>query len=628
MRTILISIACFLFSNIFSQEITEKEVKTEVNNVTVFIEGAQITRKKNVEVLSGITALKFVNLSPFIDAKSVQVKAIGEVTVLSVNHQQNYLDKSAKLKEIDELQQKDKLLDDKINLENAYLSIIKEELDFLKQNRTIGGTYQNLNLTNLKEIADYYSAKLTSLKLKEIERNKSLEELKKQKTDISRQIVALTNRSEYPTGEVMVKLEAKKATMVSLEVSYVVSNASWFPTYDIRAKNINEPVQLVYKANVRQDTKEEWKNVKLRFSSSNPNSTGVAPELKVYYLNYNTLPPSYNRNTGMVRGRVVDASTNEPLIGVSVLVQGTTIGAVTDVNGNYSIVTPNNAVSLLFSYLGYSTQNLPITNANMNVTLAQDLKTLDEIVVMGYGTKKETSDALQGRVAGVDVSSKRSVKIRGTNSFSLPLVQMEKQTTVDFEIKTPYTIKSDNKNYTIDMEAYDLPASYKYYCVPKVDKDAFLIAYLVDWEKYNLLEGEANIFFEDTYVGKTILDVKNAADTMSISLGRDKSISVNRQKVKNFTTKQFLGSKKEETRAWNITVKNNKSQKVDMILLDQVPVSTLEEIEVNVQKTSGAQHNNETGEIKWDFSLEPGTKKDLELNYSVKYPKNRVLVIE
>jgi hypothetical protein len=47
-------------------------------------------------------------------------------------------------------------------------------------------------------------------------------------------------------------------------------------TYDIRAKNITEPIQLIYKANVHQDTKEEWKNVKLRFSSSNPNTSGVA----------------------------------------------------------------------------------------------------------------------------------------------------------------------------------------------------------------------------------------------------------------------------------------------------------------------------------------------------------------
>ena len=628
MKTILILLACFLYSNIFSQEITEKEVKTDVNGVTVFLEGAQVVRKKSVDLMSGITLLKFVNLSPFIDAKSVQVKAVGEVTVLSVNHQQNFIDKSSKLAELTELQQKDKALDGKINLENAYLSVIKEELEFLKQNRSIGGTTQNINVNNLREVNNYYSTKLTELKLKEIERNKTLEELKRQKADINNQIGSLTNKSEYPTGEVLVKIESKKQTKVNLEVSYVVNNASWFPSYDIRAKSITEPVQLIYKANVRQDTKEEWKDIKLRFSSSNPNSTGVAPELKPYFLNYNTLPPVYNRSISMVKGRVVDAETNEPLPGVCVNLLGSTIGTISDANGNYSIVVPNGNAALSYSSVGYTTETLPAASSQMNIKLTPDIVALDEVVVTGYGVmkKKDISGALQGKTSGVALENK--IKIRGTNSLSVPLVQVEKQTTVDFEIKTPYTVKSDNKNYTIDMETYDLPATYKYYCVPKVDKDAFLIAYIVDWEKYNLLEGEANIFFEDTYVGKTLMDVRNATDTMNISLGRDKSISVNRQKMKDYTTKQFLGSKKEETRAYNITVKNNKSQKIDMVLLDQIPVSTSEEIEVTAQKISGAQRNTETGEIKWEFSLEPSSKKDFELNYSVKYPKNRSLVIE
>ena len=98
------------------------------------------------------------------------------------------------------------------------------------------------------------------------------------------------------------------------------------------------------------------------------------------------------------------------------------------------------------------------------------------------------------------------------------------------------------------MEFYDLPAFYQYYCVPKIDKDAFLIANIVDWEKYNLLEGEANVFFEDTYVGKTLMDVRYASDTLEISLGRDKKVSVNREKIKDFTNKQFIGNNKEETR--------------------------------------------------------------------------------
>ena len=213
--------------------------------------------------------------------------------------------------------------------------------------------------------------------------------------------------------------------------------------------------------------------------------------------------------------------------------------------------------------------------------------------------------------------------LRDGGGLPVPTTQKLNQTSVDFEITAPYSVKSDNRNYAVDMEFYELPAMYQYYSVPKIDKDAFLIAGIVDWEKYNLLEGEANVFFEDTYVGKTLLDVRYASDTLEISLGRDKQISVDRQKIRDFTTRQFLGNRKEETRAWKTTVKNNKAQEIQMIILDQVPVSTLEEIEVNVQNTTGGKQDPQTGEIKWEFTLKPAATRELELKYSVRYPKNR-----
>ncbi len=405
-----------------------------------------------------------------------------------------------------------------------------------------------------------------------------------------------------------------------------MNNAGWFPSYDIRAKNINEPVQLIYKANVKQDTKIDWTNVKLKFSSADPNVSGVAPELQTYYLNYNTLPPTYKIKTNMIRGKVT-GSDGEPLPGANIMVEGTTIGTVTDMDGNYTLTIPNGSSQLTYSFIGYNSQTKPVYGEVMNVSLQEDLVALDEVAVVGYGGADKELTALSGRVPGISVK-KDKFKIRGASSLAIPTAQIENQTTVDFEIKTPYTIKSDNKNYSVDMEFYDLPAFYQYYCVPKIDRDAFLIANIVDWEKYNLLEGEANVFFEDTYVGKTLLDVRYASDTLEISLGRDKKVSVNREKIKDYTNRQFIGNKKEETRAWKTTVKNNKSQEINMIVLDQVPVSTVEEIEVNVLNISGAKHNNETGEIKWEFKLKPADKKEFELRYSVKYPKYRSLVIE
>lgn len=629
MKTIIVLFLSLIVSNLSSQSIAEKEVKSEVKEVTVFLEGAQVVRKQSIDMTKGQSIIKFVGLSPYIDAKSIQVKAGGELIVLSVNHQQNYLDKIEKSAELVDLEKKLAKVDEEINIENTYLSIIKEELAFLQENRNIGGKNEQVSVSNLQLASKFYSEQLTSLKMKQIERIKVLTKLNEQKEDLQNQIKLLTNKKSYPSAEVLIKVDAKQSGKHAIELSYMVGNAGWFPSYDIRAKNIDEPIQLIYKANVKQDTKEDWKDVKLKFSSAKPNVSGVAPELQTYYLNYNTVPPVYKLSANSVRGKVMDVN-GAPLIGASVVVEGTTIGTVTDMEGNYSITIPQNAGQLTFTFIGFITKTLPINNNLLNVTLVEQSEALEELAVYG---SRSVDDALQGKIAGMDVNS-ANIRIRGISSSNkavnqiVPAVQVENQTSVDFEIESPYTIASDNKNYVVDMAYYNLPAIYKYYAVPKIDKDAFLIAHIVDWEKYNLLDAEANVFFEDTYVGKTLMDVRFASDTLEISLGRDKKVSVNREKIKDYSSKQFIGSKKEEVHSWETTVKNNKNQAINMIILDQIPVSTNSEIEVKPLEITGGKRTEETGEIKWELELKPNESKDLELRYSVRYPKNRNVVVE
>lgn len=621
-KYVLFVVLCLFFSKMFSQDIIDKKITTHVSEVTVFLEGAQITRKKTIAINRGVSVLKFSDLSPFIDAKSIQVKANGNITVLAVNHQQNFLDKLDKEKELVDLENKLKDVDDKILLETTYLQILTEELAFLNENRTIGGKNETLSVLNLKEASVFFGSKLTALKIKEIERNKTLKVLTEQRRDVTHQINTTSGKKEFPNGEILVKVDAKNNATVDFELSYVVGNASWFPTYDIRAKNVNEPVELIYKANVKQDTKISWDDVKLNLSSANPNISGVAPELKTYFLNYNTRPPIYNRTTNSVEGVVFDED-NQPLPGASVIVKGTTIGTTTDFDGRYTLTIPNNESALTFSYLGYLSQTKAIQSEVLNVQMEEDSASLDEVVVVGYGRTKKNksiSEVLSGKAAGIQVKT--------SGSLAIPTVQTENQTTVDFEIKTPYTIKSDNKSYSVDIDAYNLSALYQYYCVPKIDKDAFLMASISNWEQYNLLEGEANIFFEGTYIGKTLLDVRYATDTLQISLGRDKNINVKREKVNEFISKKFIGSKKEESRGWDISVKNNKSQAINMLIYDQVPVSTLEEIKVDVLEISGAKQDAESGEIKWEFTIDPNENKTFSLKYLIKYPKSRNLIIE
>jgi hypothetical protein len=615
-----------------AQEKKDILLKTDVSEATVFIKGAQVVRKTTANFPAGKSTVRFTNLSPYIDAKSVQIKVDGEVMVLSVNHQQNYNDTVKQTVEIEKLRKQLIDLNEKIRLEQTNKEIIAEELTFLRENKKIGGN-DGVEFNNLKATSTYYGERVSTLKLREIEVDKKMKSLSEEKSALEREMSVSGIKTAEPTGEVILAIDCKTAVRVPVELSYYVNNAGWYPSYDIRAKNISEPIELTYKANIMQNTKEEWKNIKLKVSSTNPNSGNVAPKLKTYFLNYHIQPPRYDANklANQVRGKIMDTS-GEPVIGASVMIKGSTIGTMTDLDGNFSLSIPANGGNLVVSYLGMKSKTAPISGDVMNIYLEEDNVVLEEVVVAGYGT--QIAEALAGKTAGIRVRGTGSYKEQPQNipppviNVPLPVVQVENQTSVEFEIKTPYTILSENKNTTVEMERYSLPAGYEYYCVPKVDKDAFLLANISDWEQYHLLEGEANIFFENTFVGKTILDVRYMSDTLNISLGRDKNVSVQREKMKEYSAQKFLGNKTEVLRDWKITVRNNKRQSISMVLFDQIPVSTTQEIEVNAENLSGGTLDNENGEVKWKFTLQPSQKSELGLRYKVKYPKGRTLTVE
>lgn len=606
-----------------AQELAEQEISTDVNKVSVFFENAQISRIADAKVKPGKTLLKFVNLSPYIQPKSLQAKVNGGVTVLMVNHQLNYMDNLGKSNELIGLEKQYQSVTDEIENEQAHMYVIDEEILFLQQNRNIGGKNQELSVSNLKEASQFYSSRLTTLKLDRIERQKKVTDLNVKRQNIERQVSVLSVKKEFPSGEVLISVDSKSDETIHIELSYLVDNAGWFPGYDVRAKSINDPLEITYKANVHQDTKVDWKNVELVLSSNNPTLSGSAPELSTYYLYYGSVPPVYTSVINEVSGIVLDTYGN-PLPGANVVVTGTTIGTVADMNGHFSMAVPSGINSLMFTYIGFVSQEVPIRNSVMNVYLEEEIMALNEIVVTGYDAEYESDalPALRGTVAGVEVKKSKS------GSLALPTVQQENQTSVEFRIDMPYTIKSDNRNYVVNMTTYEVPATYEYYCVPKIDKDAFLMGYVTDWEKYNLLEGEANIFFEDNYIGKTILDVRHIKDTLSVSLGRDKGVQVNREKIKDLTSQRIIGTKKEESKAWRFSVRNTKAQEIHLVILDQVPVPTLNEIELDVKDLSGGKWNKETGEIRWELDLDSKTNRDVELKYAVKYPKYQNLILE
>jgi hypothetical protein len=617
---------CLIALTITTYAQSQKDIASEIKNVTVYQQGAQISREGSVSIPKGKTTLLFKGLPSKISPESIQAKATNEVMIISVKHSLDYLNKTIVNKEITTLNNRRRILLDSIKMLNNYKTVYAQEKEMILANKSIAGD-NGVNINELEQAATFFRKRLTEIESSSHKLDNNLFNLKTDLVTVSQQLMELNAKVDLPTSLVSVVVSSEVETKSNIQLNYFIEDASWIPAYDIRIKDVNESLNLYYKAKVSQNTDENWENVKLTLSTGNPSISNNKPELSPYYLTFNNYynnGPSIQYGSkqpfkGRVSGKITDAKTGEALIGTNVVVKGTTTGVVADINGNYQIDLPQGSNTLVFSFIGYDNQEVLVKSARMDIALTPSQLALEEVVVVGYGVSRETSDALEGRAAGVNVARKKEV---------IPIAIEKRQLTTEFQINIPYSIPSDNQLYDVTMIQYDIDAIYNYSAVPKLSNDAFLIAKIPDYIKYNLLNGTAYIFFKGIYQGESFIDLDTPSDTLTLSVGRDRDIVISREMQKDFASKSITGSTKKEQKAWSITLKNNKVTPINISIEDQFPVSKTDDIKVDLIEESGAKIDKTTGKLLWDIKMAPNEKKIISLRYSVKYPNGRPIIIE
>ena len=608
-----------------------KKVTPELKHVTVFTNGAQVERTHSMNLLAGEQIVTFTGLSPYTDVKSMQIKAHGKLTVLGVNYRTIHPDSLQRIKQLRDAEQKVKQTDDKEREMRSQLEVVNAQLEMLKTNCSTGNRTAVTPLANIKELNTYYAQEMLELKKKAISINQELVKLAEIREKQQKTADSIAHLKLKTITEAELKLQVPQACKVDFTLTYYVKNAGWYPTYDLRSEGVSQPLQLSYKANMFQNTKEEWKNIPITLSSANPNRSNIAPELRTYWLDYGRSAPRYDNEAVVegVSGVVVDEN-GEPIIGTTVKVEGTRLGTVTDSNGRYSIALPRDRDQLKFSYVGYVTQTRKVNGSTLNVTLKEDNSDLRDIVVVGYGvsnsrsSRNEVAHALEGTIPGVAIKKSKAKP----ESDLIEVKEQKAQFGYEFEIKQPLTMTSDGKTTTTEIARYQLPATYQYLGIPRADKDAFLVADATEWQQYSLLEGEASVYFENSFVGKTILDPTVVNDTLHFSLGRDNGIRIQRTKVSDRSTRRLLSTTQEQNLTWRITVKNSRKEAVSLTLRDQIPVSENSNITVTTEELSGGQLDKTTGIVEWQLQLQPNEQREYIVAYKVKYPKSRWLNVE
>ncbi|MBK8425984.1 MAG: DUF4139 domain-containing protein [Lewinellaceae bacterium] len=539
-------IALVLFSSFGA--LAENRVIPVISEVTVYRSGAKVSSTATVRVPAGQSEVVFENLSPYFNANSLQVRIAGSSTLISAIFQMKTPGPGPESPRAPVLRDSLVLLGDDLtrirderDVLNSENSLISNKMNQIGTVLPGASTTITLSVTELRELSTFYRQRLMEIKDRLLQlaiKERKINELYRK---IQETLTRLQPNVANQTGEIILKIDAAAAQSVEITCTYLITQAGWTPLYDLRSEGLDKALRLTYKANVRNQSGFDWKDVKLHLSTANPLVNNNRPVLNPVFVDFR---PLYVQQG-------LDKQLNE-----------------------------------------VNTYNMAQVQTR-DLSRARSEDELDDIVFNPAPPESNQDDFI-----------------------------------TNFDLVKPQNILANGQDNVVTVDEQDIPAEYEYHAVPKLDAAVFLLAKVADYGKYNLLPGTANIFYQDTYIGQTFLNPQTVADTMLISLGRDEQITIKRVQPKDLTErKKVFSSSIRETYTYEIAVKNNKSIPIKLTILDQIPVSKQESIEVTLDEKDGAEYIKDFGKLKWELQIPANQSKRVRFSYSVKYPKDKPVQI-
>ena len=537
--SIQLFIAINLCSSIIFASKNEMASISNIKNVIVFNKGVNVQRYGSVTLKEGDNTIYIQELSPYLANESIQfLMKSNKVIINSVSKEMNYLGIPNHLSNDVKLLN-DSLLKTKENLRlaNVAMEVYNQEKDLLNENKSVLKLSKEFIIDDLMDLTDFFRERMLDVEGKISNTNKEIAKINKTIQNIERQINALNSKAKNQYSNVVIQVTSEVNKNIDYELSYNINNrAGWKPCYDIRVDKIHDSVNITYKAEMYQNTNEEWEDIKISLSTGNLNQSNNAPSFNPNYLYANNY-----------KSRV------------------------------HSSPSPR-----------YDKYEGTAATANVDVGMAME----DDIMEVSSSSADFTT---------VDFSG----------------------TQIQYDIGLPYSITSSNKSLFIEIQKINLFATYDYYSYPKMDKDVFLMCHLSSIAQQNFLSGEAQLFFEGKSVGKTYLDPLSTKKIIDLSLSRDLSIIAQRKPIKKLSIETKIGDKVKQERTFEVSLKNNKQERVTVKLVDQIPVSNDKSINVELMESSEAKLTKNNGKLTWIIELEPNTSVTKSFSYVIKYPEDK-----
>ena len=521
--------------------------KAKVTAVKVYRNSAELQNTVSFSVPSGISEIVIGNISEEINEKTIQIGVNSKnISILSSQFTSDY---STDFKmdttnpQIKKVNDSIKIVENLISKNRIELDANKKAVELLDKNQTVLVGSSSSNVAQLTQLTEFYTNKrielenkLVSLKTKGDDLSKKLSRLKS-----SLKTKEQKEAEEFADGVIVLKLMSPAAGNIKLNINYLTDNVSWKPYYEIKADKISAPLDVTFKATVKQNPGLDWKGVKLTLINGNSSRNNYAPTVSPWFI-YAQSP----KESEIQREEIASKSA-------AIRIRG--MGSV-------------NAAEYDDQY--------------------KELEGRAEDVAVGY--------------AGFNVN---------TNELN-----------TSYDIDIPYDILSNNEDHLISLYQQKIPADYQYFTAPNYNREAYLLAKIKDFSKYNLVSAPASIIFENMYIGETRISPDQTNNEMNITLGNDPKISIRREEVQDKSGEKFLSSYREKVITYDLVIKNNKKEQISIEVKDRFPLSNNEAVKIEVLDKSGAAKDDEKGFLTWNIKLSPSETKKLRVSYKVRYPKD------
>ena len=556
----------------FGQSVHSQDIISNIDEVKLYLTAGQMNHKQSVKLVKGRNKLKFSGISAYADPQSIQFKGIGDYRLVSVSTEMDFLAAEQFNPRISVLKDSLEVFQDKLQFAKDQMDAYQAEKGLMNTNRDLGGNAQNLSIEQIKEAGTYFRERTLEINQELSKLRKSKRQYSSEIQDMRAQLVEMNYNENQRSNQVVVLLDLDEAVQMETELMYLVSDCGWSATYDLSAEDITGKINLKYKAQVYNNTGNDWENIELTLSTADPQLSASHPELSPWYLTENYA----------MTGSISDRKYYSP-------------------------------VQNKQDYRQEVVSNLNWANGRV------------------YDNYFESGDVNQSfDKAGYFDNSKKELNImKNVNAQNVQMRSIDiSELSTEFDIENTFSCPSDMKPYIVDVKEVDLDASFSHITVPKLDRSAFLMANIIGWQELELIPGPTNVYFGGVYVGISHIDTRNVSDTLSLSFGRDDKVIVMRKLKKEFSTKRVMGNYKRDSYMYEVAIRNNRSMPINIKIYDQIPISQSNQITVSTDEISDGVKNDENGEVTWRLNVAANKVVSKEIGYTVKYPKTMRIQVQ